>query len=428
MDNETALDFFCRRRAGKCSPLPQESNQLPAAERRDIDPDAFEYLYQQTGGQAHFIQEIVVSVMRHPLVLPAVVLAGCWNRKQVQSLIDAFVNEHMPHDHFSRMVLREVERDIKSYDLLLNVLKGKKPVEVRALTPLEVQGFIRRDATGKATISCPVWQTFLHRSLTRQRIADEHACQNRWELAWEEYGAIPPAQRDRPVSGDARFRLRSLLRVWSDSLWNLVPQGPEAVCKQFYCGARYILGFDAGGAYDLGTVPLVPPQPPAPLHRNVNCLEPCDVKCPPPGNKPVYKDASGHTYWLDGPRLKPYSEAKLGKSPIPPRRLCLYMVRREISREIDSAEQEYLWSALHGFWQAYEAALEFELGELRERHLKVIEHVSSQLVNEPFDMGKVVQQTADALVSIGGYRRIQICLVDPRRERIQCQRARKTGQ
>jgi len=89
---------------------------------------------------------------------------------------------------------------------------------------------------------------------------------------------------------------------------------------------------------------------------------------------------------------------------------------------MDTADQKSLSDALLFFWRAYLTADHIEyrrgIGDLRERHLKIIEEVNSLLDREP-DLGKVVQGAADALVRIGQYYRVQICLVDPRRECIQ---------
>jgi signal transduction histidine kinase/GAF domain-containing protein len=421
MDPDTARAFFYRRRLSQLSIYSLTSTLPERSIEQLVTPDAFRYLYQQTGGQPHLIQEIVASATRHPLVINPKQLGGCWTMRQMKPLVGAFIHKGMAVDYFCRMALREVERDTNAHDALLRILKRRQSsISLLANYPgkLEVSGIAVRNSQGMAEISCPAWKSFLKKELTLQRIADEHACQHRWGMAWHEYKQLSKKQRERPVSGDARFRLRTLVAVWKDSLWNLVPQGAREVSKQFFEGAHHILGFDIGNVFETHE------GKPIAVFNEVNCLKRLKMPQRVPHNISLhtrYLDGGNLWFWRDRFQLR--AETLIGEDDLNARKLIIALIRKGEGREIDSAEQPEVSDAIGCFLQAYRAADNYQfrrsVGELRNRHLKVIERVNRLIASRNFNMGKVVKCTAEELVKTAGYMRVQICLVSPLRDRIQ---------
>jgi len=423
LDEKYAAAFFYHRRTRQRGEEKHDEGMAPINinTAQEITPDAFQYLYTQTGGNPHLIQEIIITAARHSHMRPPPELTGRWNLKQTKACIKNFALTFMPNDYFCRIILREIERLPGAFDLLLEVLgKGDGNVQIpqrKSPHPLEVYGVVRRDKYRKAFIASPLWRCFISTVLTPRHIADVYADQHRWEEAWKQYQALPLEQRDRPLSSHATFRLRSILPSWEDSLVDQVAGGPDIVNKQFFQGTQYLLGFDVGGVYDFSTTP------PTLLYSGSDAPRGSRIFLPSAEDKPVYQDEEGRKYWLDKERRRLFCDPQIALTGSPKIAPVLVLERKALARAVDTAEQVDLWHSLDRFWYAYQTAHDIEykkdIGDLREKHLKVIERVNGLLTLQPFDMGKVVQGTADALVNTANYYRILICLVDGSGERIQ---------
>lgn len=397
---------------------------------REITPKALKYLYDTTGGQMYLLQQIVLTSAQiiNNAESKLHLCPKQWDKKFVEDHINRFVNIQMQNDLNCRMVVREFVRDPSFFDLILRILKqGKQKIKQKTPIKLEVAGIVRRDLQGNGTISCDVWQRFLKLYLTERHIADIYAWQRRWHKAWSLFDKLPEHHRDRPISGNAVFRLRSTLSDWEDSLLDYVSQGPRAVWRQFLFGVKNLLGFDGWSLLNKENSTTLYPEYTQVSDKGIFVPDPTsksyhqEIQKQP---KRIYdQDISARKYWLDEDRMRlfcdPQIELKMPTNIGP----ALFLERKGFGNEIDTMVQKYLWHAVDRFWHAFIAACEIEyregIGELRERHLKVIEHVNKLLLKEPFKMGKIVQETVNAIVSTGLYYRAQICLVDPKREYIQ---------
>ncbi|NIA12596.1 MAG: GAF domain-containing protein [Nitrospiraceae bacterium] len=428
-DRDYAARFYCCRRMRQRGELTADPDVPPEQIDldREITPKAFDYLYEQTGGCIHLIQEIVVTAARHPYTLQHFELGGRWNLQQTRTCVKSFVESSMQNDFFCRMALREVEHMPESFELLMQVLReGKAPLPGAQPHQLEVSGLLRRERDGMAVVFSPIWHRFLKRSVNGRHVADVYAWQRQWDKAWACYRRLPAAQRFRPVSGHATFRLRSVLSRWRNSFAAFVDDGPEAVCEQFYLGAKYLLGFDAGGLYHApGSPPCDEPPNPKDLVR-VSSFGQGRLFVPEPGRPSVAiprDDGAKRRDWLDNLRTSVYSDPQIQLSWTPESRPVLSLERRGFGRDIDSAEQKKVSRVLGHFWHAYDTACKIEfrqkIGLLYAKHYEIMAKVNRLLANDPLDMGDVVRGAAEALIQEAGYFRVLICLVDPLRERIE---------
>jgi len=423
LDRQLAAAFYVRRRRRQRGENASDRGIEPVTEAeldQEISPDAFQYLYGQTGGDPHLIQEIVVNAARHPSSLNHLEPRAKWDLGHCQGCTEAFAIAQMPFDFIARTTLREIERVPDRFDRLLSILNGRVPGEKPAdgaPDVLEVSGLVRQSAVGAVGIACPIWKEFLQRTLNPRHVADVYAFQGRWKQAWETYRRLHDDQRDRPVSGLSRFRFRLVLDRWEQALSDCVVDGPEAVCHHFFKGVRYMLGFDWAGMFDrksmspihtLATSPLAKPDPKwlNPPTENVLKVRSAERQC-----------------LLDTLRLKLWSYSGLELQWPPEIQPAMFLARHSHSKAIDESDQEWLGRAIDRFWLAYESSCRIQyndlIGSIRERHLKVIEQLNALLVDDGSDMGRIVQGAAEKLVTTGEYLRIQIALVDGKRERIQ---------
>jgi signal transduction histidine kinase len=419
MDKAFAHTYFCERRAYTLGLFNPGAAQKFDCE--EIEPAAFDYLYEQTGGNTHLIQELIVAVTRHPFNSVKIPMSRPWTLDETLRHIQHYRDTFMPFDHPLRITLREIEAEREAFDLLLKVLDA--PDEVCVLAPgaepgrLEVCGFVKRDGEC-VRISSPMLRDFLHRTLSPRHIGDVLASQRRWDEAWAQYRLLERGQAERSISGHPRFRLMQVLLDWQGYLLNQAHEGVESVVRHFLNGARYLLGFDHGGLYNPDTMQWILPLEGEP-HSDLPTLG--QPEPPPDSAKVVHYQ--GVPYQFDARRLRLWCDPGF-KSRLPDKpRPALQLTREGEGREIDMGDRKLVLEALDQFWKAYRAAQEFEfyqkIGALRERHLRVMEAVNRELLSEPFDMGKVVQKTAEALVQEARYYRVLICLVDAKGERIQ---------
>jgi signal transduction histidine kinase/GAF domain-containing protein len=413
--------FYDRRLRLRGEKMPEEFMKPKEKEfEKEITSEGFSYLYKQTGGSPHLIQEIVLATGRHSSALKSIVVSKRWEKKQIQAYIEHFVEVDMPNDFYCRMAIMEIARQPEAFDLLLKIREegyGKYKYSLNLPDKLEIAGLIKRDTKGKYSITCPVWHKFLQFFLTPRYIADIYACQHRWENAWKVYRSLPSEQRYRSISGDTVFRLRSVLSAWEDSFLDQAFKSSEAVWKQFILGIQYLLGFDSWGIYDKCENQFLPIHPDYTLQSEQHLFI-ADER-----TKPAYKSEEGGKYWLDEERLRVYYDPQISLTLSNRIKFVLCLGRKDQNHQIDTATQEYLRHVLGRFKYAYATACDFDrrkdIGDLRKKHLEVIGYVNSLLTKESFDMGKVVQGAADSLVNIAGYYRILICLVDATRKSIQ---------
>jgi signal transduction histidine kinase/CheY-like chemotaxis protein len=413
LDLDTARKFFIKRR--------RSSLATPGQPGLDDDEESgFRFLYEQTGGSAHLIQEVVAAASRFPHPLDQNNPGGRWTRRATELCVQTFVNRSMRNDFTLLKSVREVERDIDAFQRLADITKrGDNEVELPGrMHPLEVLGFVRRTKEFKASFSSPMWRSYLTQRLDPTRHADVLARQGAWKQAWPIYEDLPPTTRDRPMTGDPRERLNAVLRDWGESLIAAAPSGTNEVCTQFFLGVKHLLGMDAAALRDGGA------SSPVPLRKlNFGRLTAAAFH-------PLLADYAKQTREIRLPFLPDEERLRLVSEP-PTRYLhrqrlvgnpVLLLERRDEDRALDTADLHAVGNALDFFWRAFTVAdhneYQASLGDLRERHLKVIEHVND-LLNSSDDLGDVVQGAAQALIEKGGYYRTLICLVDPRREFIQ---------
>ena len=243
LSREYAKRFFCalrHRQRGESWDIRRVANHDL---EKEITGEAFEYLYEVTGGQLHLLRQIVLTSASLDYQTLDVAPPSCvWTKRVVENCIEQFVELHMPEDLQCRMTVREVEREADTFDLLLGVLRRDATTQIEGVQPhmLEVSGLVRRARSGKGSISCEVWRRFLEGYLTDRHVADVYARQHRWPDAWAAYERLPKQEHHRPISGDAAFRLRSVLFDWEDSLLDYVDQGPLSPCGSSSAGGPEI--------------------------------------------------------------------------------------------------------------------------------------------------------------------------------------------
>lgn len=422
LDRELALLFFQARVEGRSLHAGFEPT-LDFDRVSEIDETAADLLWKETGGYARFIEEIVLTGNRlsvltgnRPIAVPhRRRVIRHWTEPRVRELIHQFVSAHLEWDPYCRLSLREVERDPAAWELLQKLVANPESgIAMASATPhlLETSGIARRNGEGQAFFASPIWRRFLEQLLDRRHRADVYAQLRMWDKAWEFYRGTQAANCERVLDGEASYSLDRVIQEWEASLTDLTAHGAAAVFEHFQNGARDLFGFISVSLKDRWSI--------HPGHDE--CTEESRLLSELAGGTADFSDTFVRLVVFPG-RLCLHSSpqacllpAQIGIDP------CLEL-KRDSSREVDSSTIALLRRSLHRFWLAFVTAKRVEydrtIGELREKHLRVMERVNALVSLYPSEMHTVVQKTADALVEIGGYYRILICLISPGGDRIQ---------
>jgi len=412
VDRDLTRRFFLARVVGKS--LPDGFSDIAESESTTLTDDALDLLHRETGGYARFIEEIVLTANRPGSVDESALRPDIWSAERIQRLVQKFVDEHMIFEPFCKLSLGDVERDLEAWNLLQDMVVQRNPIQVSSVQPhlLEMSGIGRRDDRGTMTVSSPIWERFLTKLMCPRRRADVYARLGEWERAWQLYDEADGSNSDRPLDGEDRYMLDSVIDSWADGLVDFVSCGSKQVPEFFFKGARHLFGVQTAVLLDRASDEII-----ARMGRD-------DASPMPPEREDVSNldDAEIELRLFPG-RLEVQSapmQNRIGQiSDFDP----VLRLTREHSREIDTATIARLRKPLHRFWHAFLAARRAEydatLGDLRKRHLQVVDRVNKLLSFHPGSMEKVVRGTVDALIEIAGYFRILICLVSPDGRRIQ---------
>lgn len=417
LDRDYTEKFFRARLAG--ASLFHGFQTIPYSRELDIEPDALELLWKETGGYAKFIEEIAV-VTKRPGPNPGND-SNRWTVDRIQQLIELFVKEYILKEYDCGLSLREVEQDSLAWERLQQLVDCSPDgiaLDGHGPHSLDIAGIVRRDPknTNRAYVSSPIWERYLHERLViqRQHRADTYALLGNWDKAWSLYESERSSISERVLDGIERYSLNHVLDAWEQSLIDKIRRGPAEVLTLFSNGARHLLGFSWLKVFQEDSRQVIEEFstsgaiPDLDFEHNVEDVSETDGGC-------------SLIRRIDRLSLKSSPTANLLNGVVATS--ISLEAGREQGREIDSTNLNRIRQSFSWFWRAYRAAKRFEydatIGALRERHLQAIEHINQLLSLDPGDMRSVVEGTAKALVEKAGYYRTEICLVSPLRDKIQ---------
>src|SRR5579862_1168786 len=254
MDAECAFHYVCEcRRRIRGGPLSASPPSREECFRTEITEDAFRYLYEQSSGSAHLMQELLFAVSRPPFYSDQVGLDEPWRRESMEHYLDHYLNTFMAGDYYIRQTLFDVEADPAHFDLLMAVLNAgmaRRPIsdEIARFVqsglphPTEVNGILSHRPDGTPCISSPLLERFLQREYSTQHVADVYALQGRWNEV-RKYCNKASEIGERPLSGPAGSRLRQVIQSWRNRLLDSTHKNKEAVTDHFLWGMKHLYGF-----------------------------------------------------------------------------------------------------------------------------------------------------------------------------------------
>lgn len=401
-----------------------------------LDMESLHYLHDCTDGYMHLVEEVILAAKRHPVPEMAKNMERRWTKPLVQKLVENYFDHHIENDLFLREALRSAQQYPQGFDTLLRLHEcSGAPQTLPQRTgsvdeyDLEVGGIVRKlEGSDLVTFASPLWHRYFGKVVSSLFVADTYAVQKRWDRAWSKYNELSAVQRDRPATGDADFRWNATLACWENSFVGMAAEkGPEVVYKHFLSGLRYLFGFDAGGVYD---VSQDPPQPlfvhsAAKTLLNGGASE--ALLALGQASAPPYSTCDETPPWRDGTLMRvrydfTAERNSLPSYPDPQFRPVLLLERLGADRLVDSALRRVLRRAADAFWVALSRAdrnqYHATLLLLHRKHAEVIRLLKVDLARGPFEMGQFMVRAAELLVEVGGYLRVQFCLVDARRENI----------
>ena len=161
LSRDWAAAFYMRIRKlqlGEAIPTSIQAEELKEVD----DQEAFDYLYEQTGGNPHFIQEIVLNSIKHSYKEGHLSLRKVLNLSIMVKIVKRYLKLCMESDFIVRGLVRSVEYNDTAFKQLTQLLKEDTSLSVLGNDPsfLEVAGIARRDISGTLFFSCPLWRNF----------------------------------------------------------------------------------------------------------------------------------------------------------------------------------------------------------------------------------------------------------------------------
>lgn len=416
LDRPWARAFFCRLRMLQSGmEIPKSILDVPVTDF--IDEEGFQELYSQTGGYAHFIQEIGINSVRHSYRDGYKPLPKQWGIKDVRAIVKRYREMWMTSDNMVRTLVRAVEHIPDAFNHLETLVSKKQPFYDTRNEPaiLEVSGIARRYNDGRLELASQLWKDFLKDFLGNREKADAFAWQERWDDVWRLYEEdVEKHEWDRPISGNSRFRLREVINVWRRSLMREVTKGPEAVAHRFLNGLKYFYGFEDGGIGSLKEERIV-------FFKTQAIESASSISNLMSEDAEAFHDDDTAQYFLFNKRHLLFS---LSKTPLPApyeeSNPILAVWKLGFESEVDSDEQTQLIEAIDNFWKVYHIAQENEYerntGIIRYNHRKVLDTIMSTISCGDMSFPDILRMATDELVCTAGYYRILISLVDPTRK------------
>ncbi len=387
----------------------------PPPPEHSLDAAAVDLLFEETGGYLHLITDILTTRVRHAAFCDGEPI-GAWSFDDIKRLIREYQARSLWRDDRLRLSLRSVERSAVDFDLLHEVVRRGSatrplddPLDWRSGIAPEVSGLVRLDED-VVRVACPIIGRYLEEIFKDDRyVADVLALQGRWDRAWGYYEKVPTDRRERPASGDGEAHFRAVVRAWEDEFiaHSANEEAPKArVFEHFERGACLLLGFNevvmSNGVAGQG----VPEGLVSSLRKDADSGWGAGITRVERGSEPWSRAWS-----------VPRSNLMSSDTPV------ISLIRRGRYREIDADQARDLTRSCDYFWQAFLAADRIEhdrrIGQLRERHLTVINEVNRCLLDDEISTQKLLVHAAKALIDTGYYQRVQFCLVDGLQQHIQ---------
>jgi signal transduction histidine kinase len=412
-DRELTHSYFRARAAGVSLEAGFDEDVLKDIFK--LSDSALDYLYQESGGYALFIDEIRRSLTRPGTNLSTPLSAGVPERELLGPAAHRFIQEFMDFDVYCKLSLRDVQRDREAWDILQEILfTDGKVTTVSGSQPhlLETAGIVRRDAGRKLQFSSPIWHKYLKKRLSTRYRADIYAILGNWEQAWPSYEAAAETSIcDRPLDGEDRYILNRALKSWEESLIDASSVDSKEVIRRFEQGVRHLYGCESCVLYDRGV-------------KQVISSFPAETTWREPGERSItFDNGLGLPIRISNARTtlhcSPDNTAAYTRIELHPE----VLLTRDATQPLDSSTLERLQHSLKRFWQSLLAARRIEydttLGYMRDKHLRVVELVNQLLASHTTDFKHVVEKTVEAIVEVAHYYRVMVCLVSPDGTRIQ---------
>ena len=255
---------------------------------------------------------------------------------------------------------------------------------------------------------------FLKNFLREREIADVYAWQGSWDEVWQQYDQnVATTQRDRPISGSSRFRLRAVVAAWRKKLQISASEGTQPVTAHFKNGIKYLYGFDC--------TEFVPYKKKGSSILPLDKCEHLTLLLGQLKQKPFAStEKVDYFYFADNHIIVAVGKKRL---PGPSEEYPILLLKKEgAERVIESKEREELQTDIEQFFFVYHVACEHDyderIGLFRKNHINAIDAISLEMSSGRHAFPEMLSDCARKLVSIAKNHRVLISLVNPQRDQL----------
>jgi len=371
-------------------------------------PDVVDELWRQCGGSGR-----VLGAALHFLVERRARRGlACEVPISIEDLHDALSPDEIPWSEFEMFCRRTVELVAWQPESWpdLQALIGKGEAEVRWIhsspSVLEFAGIATRKE-GKFRFSSPLIEMFAKHYYAPRRFADLYAQHGRWQEAFERYEGLDRIMR--PVDSGDCLTVEAITHALAAQVEMEATHGVQAVDALFRRGCNCLLGFpevtfwryNAGWQLQSGDG-----------CKDESVLASIAAMLPASG-----MSAAG---WYPLPESQAlWAAAAILKAPDSDRVEAAVVSDHSAHTVISKERARLLRELIDHFVNARNQAMAAEKNQLRlqtrERHVEILNAILDSVGSEVLDGKHVLTMAARGLRKLA-YKRVEFCLVDPKRE------------
>ncbi|MGA2185906.1 MAG: ATP-binding protein [Bryobacteraceae bacterium] len=380
----------------------------------DVDDAACNRLWEFTGGNVYLLRVLLLAIADahkwsgRPATVPDSI-------DELAELIRTSPVLGAACSQALRNAVRLISLEPSCWEDLEKLVRGD-PVALRQPDgppdPLTLSGIAVRE-DGQLQLSSKLTAYLVRRHYSELHVADLYARKGWWEEAFRRYAELIPSMGVRPTDAEDRTEVVATVQALCASLHSAAAKGVEQVQRLFAKGCRYVLGFPEVSFWrrerDWQPVPLtISPPTEAASNAAAETL-------------PLGEPVSPGIYTLSQPWAQ-YAVAAILPALRSDEKAAVLIGDFKGKTPISRERQRLLDDVLPHLLDAYTHAIAVEKDRVRlnfrNRHAEIVNSIFDALGSSVLDVGEALIRAARGLRLLG-YRRVEICLVDRKKERIE---------
>lgn len=380
---------------------------------REPDTAVMDRFYSVCGGQL-FLLRILIWTIAENRVLNNVEAGAPIKVEEIPDSIDLLKNPFAygaPIVQYAYEIISLEPRQWPYLEALLESDMTRIDIREYGPTTLEIAGIAIRE-TDCLVFASALVRDYYRKYFCNRRLGDMYAAVGEWDGAFSYYDKIVPEERLRPVGVEDRKAVNETVNAFCRALHVKATENPQVLTKFFTKGCQLILGIRDVTFWSYEKkwrlIYFINEIGDEEYYEIQRCLERNKT------GKEINLSFSGNwSKYINGIIL-PGSEQDQQYALIIgdfSKKAGLSLIREKLAKLL-----------LEHFRRSYVSAISIENSRtrlaVRDRHIEIINEILMKILDDVMDLETSLKIAAAGLRRLG-YRRVIICLVDPKREKLE---------